>query len=279
MIIEIIKFLFYSFLIIIISKNILVVLLRKLAENLNLKPRTVGNIAGYATSMPEFLTITVSSLSGLVSASIYNILSSNIINLIQYIGAILLNKNHKTLKNRALKMDLILVLVTIIIPIVLIFYNVKLSITIIPMFIILFALCTFLNNNVHKLYLKSQNKEINEKIEKEESLKSNSKRKTILYIVLLIVTGILLFFVGDALSDNLESLCNRFNISQVIIGVLLGFITSIPELITFFESQNYHNKKEDGTIGVVEATNNLLTSNMLNLYIIQSVGILILTII
>lgn len=66
----------------------------------------------------------------------------------------------------------------------------------------------------------------------------------------------------------------QFDIPQFVIGIALGFITSLPELITFFESQRHH-KKEDSDLGVVEATNNLLTSNVLNLFFIQSVGILI----
>ena len=58
--------------------------------------------------------------------------------------------------------------------------------------------------------------------------------------------------------------------------VLLGFITSIPELITFFESQKHYKKKsKDDILGVVEATNNLFTSNILNLFVIQSIGIVI----
>ena len=55
----------------------------------------------------------------------------------------------------------------------------------------------------------------------------------------------------------------------------LGFITSIPELMTFFESQKHYKKEDDDMLGVVEATNNLLTSNILNLFAIQTIGILI----
>ena len=73
---EIAKFILYSGLVVLIAKYILVITLRKLAENLNLKPKTVGDIAGYATSMPELLTITVSSMNGLMGSSIFNILSS-----------------------------------------------------------------------------------------------------------------------------------------------------------------------------------------------------------
>ena len=78
------------------------------------------------------------------------------------------------------------------------------------------------------------------------------------------------------MGDTLNSLCHQFNISEVIIGILLGFITSIPELITFFESQKHYKLQNDEVmLGVVEATNNLLTSNILNLFMIQSIGILI----
>ena len=65
MLIEILKFIVYSGLIVIISKYILVKALRKLAENLNLKAKTIGNVAGIATSVPELLTITTSSIRGL----------------------------------------------------------------------------------------------------------------------------------------------------------------------------------------------------------------------
>lgn len=65
MLFEIIKFILYSIVIVIISKYVLVEALRKLAENLKLKAKTIGNVAGFATSVPELLTISTSSLRGL----------------------------------------------------------------------------------------------------------------------------------------------------------------------------------------------------------------------
>ncbi len=280
LIIEFLKFIVYSALIVIIAKYILVTTLRKLAEALNLKPKTVGDIAGYATSAPELLTITTASFSGLMSASSINVLSSNIINLIQYIFAIFLNKNQKTLRNKAIKVDLILVLLTIILPIILLKFNIEMNIAIVPMFIILYTLFRFLNNNVHKLYLKSEDDILEKKIEKEAKWEKGNKKKITKYIIYLFITGILLFIVSELLGNNLELLCNSFGISQGIIGILLGFITSIPELITFFESQkHYKRQKSSELLGVVEATNNLFTSNILNLFVIQTIGILIFQII
>lgn len=276
MLIEFIKFLIYSGVIVLISKYILVTTLRKLAETLNLKPKTVGDIAGYATSMPELLTIGASSFSGLISASIVNVISSNVINFIQYISSIFLNKNQNILKNKAIRIDLILVSITIIIPILLFIFDIEIKLAIVPIFIILYILFIYLNGNAHKLYLRSEDLKLESKIEEEEKWERNNKKKTMKYILYLLGTGILLFIVGELLGNTLENLCNQFHIPQTIIGILLGFITSIPELITFFESQkHYKKKKEDAILGVVEATNNLFTSNILNLFAIQSIGIII----
>lgn len=275
MFIEIIKFIIYSGLIVLISKYILVTTLRKLAETMNLKAKTVGDIAGYATSVPELLTITTSSLRGLTGASVYNILSSNVINLIQYLGAILLNKNTSKLRNKAIVIDLVMVFFTIAIPIAFLKLDIELKLAVVPLFIILYILFMVLNNNVHKLYLKNEDKELEEEIEEERKEQKKNPGKVLRYVFVLIVTGVLLFIIGEMLGDTLENLCNLFGVSEVVVGILLGFVTSLPELITFFEAQRHYKKVDDDMLGVVEATNNLLTSNILNLFAIQTVGILI----
>ena len=118
------------------------------------------------------------------------------------------------------------------------------------------------------MYGKKQNEKLKLKdLKKEYKIKIITK-----YSLLTIFAGILLFFIGDILSNSLETLCNNFNVSQFIIGILLGFVTSVPEFITFFEAQKNYKDKEEG---IIEATNNLLSSNMSNLFIIQSLGILI----
>ena len=267
---EILQFAFYSGLIVLISKYILVRTLRSLAENLNLKPKTVGDIAGVATSVPELLTIGAASINGLLGASIYNVLSSNVINLIQYSGAIALNKNQNAIRNKAIKIDIVLVLITIIIPIFFSILKSEFQLAMVPVFIILYWGFKKINNNVHKLYLP-----IDEDVEDSATQKNSNKFRLFRDIVILIITGILLFLIGDWLGNTLEVLCRRFNVPELVVGIVLGFITSIPELITFFEAQRHHKKDENEMLGVVEATNNLLMSNMMNLFVIQSIGILL----
>lgn len=272
--IEIIKFSIYCLTIIVISKYILATLLRKIAENMKLKARTIGNLAGITTSIPELLTICISSFNGLMIASIYNVLSSNIINLIQYIVTIYINKNQKHMKNIAIKVDIFIVFLTIIIPILLTSFKVEMNVEIILGFIALYIFLKHINKNSHNVFLKKEEKSIDNEI--EEEIKNYRKHsKTILYFFLLFISGILLFIVGNLLGDTINKLCVNLNVPEVIIGIILGGITSLPELITFFESQKHHKKDNNEMLGVVEATNNLLTSNMFNLFIIQSLGILI----
>ena len=232
MLFEFLKFIIYSGLIVLISKFVLVTTLRKLAESMQLKSKTVGNIAGIATSIPELLTVTISSANGLFSATIFNVLSSNIINFIQYIFAILSNKNTKSIKNKAIIIDILLVITTIIIPLLIVILKIDINILSIPIFLILYILFIVINNKSHKKYLKKENIEL-EKNDKEKNNK-NGKRITI-YIAIILIVGLLLYIIGEMLGKVLENLSNVFNISQMIIGILLGFITSIPELITFFE--------------------------------------------
>lgn len=272
---EIILFLVYSLAIVAISKYILVPVLRKLAESINLKAKTVGNIAGFATSVPELLSVCFASVTGLIGTSIYNILSSNVINFVQYIVSIRMNKNLPVLRNTALTIDLIMVIITILIPIGILATNFETNLFVVFLFGGLFALCYYINNNTHKLYLKKEQHMEEEEIEEEAKWVRGKKKIIIRYGIYLILTGIGLFIIGNLLSQTLENLCIRFSIPEIVVGIALGFITSLPELITFFESQKHHKSKQNNRLGVIEASNNLLTSNTLNLFIIQGIGIIL----
>lgn len=271
---EIIKFIIYSLAIVYISKQILVKLLRKLAEILNLKAKTVGNIAGFATSVPELLTVFFSSLQGLIQTSTYNIISSNVINFVQYYASIIINKNGNVLKNKAIKIELGIVIATIIIPILILITNLEVSITIVPIFILTFIMLYYIRGNAYRVYkIKEIDSEELEKIEEEKKWVRGKRKLAIITSIELIITGVALFVIGNLLGNSLENLSHLFKIPEVIIGIILGAITSVPELITFIESQKHHSKNQESTQGVIEATSNLFTSNMLNLFIIESIGI------
>ena len=193
--IEIAKLLIYSLLIVIISKYVLVYLLRRIAETLNLEARVVGKISGFATSIPEILTVSFSTATGLVGASIFNILSSNIINTIQYIFSIIINKNRKILKNTAIKIDVFLSILTILIPIILIALNIEMEIFLVPLFLTFLIAFNIINRNMHRKYLKKFEIQIEEK--RENGKTKNKKRKTTFYGIGLLIIGFVLFLIGE----------------------------------------------------------------------------------
>lgn len=191
--------------------------------------------------------------------------------MIQYLAAIVLNKNTHKLKNKAIITDIMLVIATIVIPIAILIIKIELNINIVPLFIILYAFFRFLNNNVHKMYITNEE----ENKEEKTNIERQNKIIAVKYVLVLIVTAVTLFIVGELLGNSIENLCRIFNVPQFMVGILLGFITSIPELIAFFEAQRKHKKEENEIYGVVEATNNLLTSNIINLFIVQTVAIIL----
>lgn len=281
LIFEFLKFIVFSLGIVIISKYLLVPILRKISIILNLSARARGNIAGFATSVPELLTVCFSASSGLIGTSIYNILSSNTINLIQYTFTVYLKKNQKYLRNKAILTDIILALITVAIPLIAVIFKFTFGMISVVIFVILSFVFYYINHNVHKLYLRKEDKEIEKEEQTEaenEDRKSNKKGNIILYAIVLLIIVALLYWIGELLSNSLTNLCKTFGLPEIVVGILLGFITSIPELITFTEAQRKEKSKNDemaNKIGVVEATNNLLTSNILNLFVIQSIGIIL----
>ena len=276
MIFEITKFFIYSIFIVVISKYILVKALRKLAENLKLNPRTIGNIAGFATSIPELLTVTVSSFKGLIGTSLYNIISSNVINFIQYTVSLIINKNYKVIKNKGIIIQNILVMITIIFPMILLKLENILNRMIAFTLIVMYFVFNWISKKVHERYLSNEDIKSEEREKKQEVKERYNNKQSFIYVGYILIAGILLYFIGNALGNVLKNLSEIFGIAEWILGVLLGMITSIPELVTFFEAQNHYKKEEDkNLLGVIETTNNLLASNMLNLFIIQAIGIII----
>ena len=275
LILNLTEFIIYSILIVWVTKKFLIKVLRQLASALDLEAQTVGDISGVATSMPEIISVFFTSLQGMFATGIFNILSSNTINFIQYIISIYKNRNQKALKNDALKSDIVMVIITILIPAVIIIFNIEMNIGFVPIFIMLFILFYIINTNTHKLYLPNIKTEEMKEFEKEKKWIRGKKKVVIKNILYLIIIGVVLFTIGELLGNVVRRLSVMFNIPESIIGIALGFITSLPELITFIESQRNSKAEDNNVSGVIEATNNLLTSNIINLFVVLTIGIIV----
>ena len=193
--------------------------------------------------------------------------------------SIISNKNYTAIKNKGIVIQNILVILTIIFPIILLKLENTLNIVIVFIFVAMYIIFYWISKKIHERYLHDEDtrmaQEEFDRIKNEtESIGKGKNKRLCIYVGYILMAGILLYFIGNALGIVLENLAGIFGIAEWVLGVLLGLITSIPELVTFFEAQKHYKKEEDKKLfGVIEATNNLLTSNMLNLFIIQAIGI------
>lgn len=156
--------------------------------------------------MPELLTVFFSSLQGMFDTSIYNIISSNVINFTQYITSVVINKNGKVLQNRALKIELGIVVFTILIPLAMIVFGINANITIVPIFILAFIMLYYIKGNAYKVYkIQDINSEEIRKIEEEKKWVRHKEKKAITTVLQLLGVGVILFFVGNLLRKYTRS--------------------------------------------------------------------------
>lgn len=270
---EFIRFFSLTVFIVIISKYFLANYIRKLAYTADLNSTTIGQISGIATSVPELLSVIFASSIGMIDTSFFNIFSSNVINVFLFIFSTLMAKNFVFLKNKIFIFDYIIIAFTTTLPLILIFTKIYTYSIIVPAFFILFLLFLRIKQVVYNNALATEETTF----EKRVKLSLNKKRKRILwYSFVLLISCILLFFLGNSLSKSLETLFLKFNIPEILLGFLLGVFTSIPELITFLSAQKHYKLTNEKRLhGVVESLNNLTMSNIMNLFFIQAIGILI----
>ena len=97
----------------------------------------------------------------------------------------------------------------------------------------------------------------------------------ILEIIKLIIELLIIIFVSkNLLVPVLRKVGELLELKPQTIGNISGIATSIPELITFIESQKFY-KNKDNILGLVESSNNLVVSNTLNLFLIWPISIII----
>ncbi|MBT3223601.1 MAG: hypothetical protein HN348_31405, partial [Proteobacteria bacterium] len=95
----------------------------------------------------------------------------------------------------------------------------------------------------------------------------------IMALVALVAISVLGVFLGGAC----EQVVHQMGVHAAIAGWIMGLMTSLPEMITFFAV--YSTSKKGGTLHKLddtqEALDNLTSSNMSNMGIIYPLGLLV----
>ena len=236
----------------------------QMADSLRWSAKTRGQITGYATSVPELVCLVSAGLAGVWQAGLWNIASSNIINLVLMISAVVYFKQHKGLFRRRFVDEIGFAMMAIAVPIGLMTVGLDTQWYLVPVLLGFFLVYRIVDRSVNRPGVS---------VADDEEAAAGSLPLGLMFVlgamIAIIVAGI---FLGDATASVVEQL----GVHPAIAGWILGFVTSIPELVTFFAV--YSTARKEETLGDLndtqEALDNLTGSNMANVGFVYPLGLL-----
>lgn len=229
--------------------------------------KTRGKIIGYTTSMPEFVTVISSALVGVFDAGLWNIAASNIINWVLFLSVVIAYRQYTELWSFPFLDEIVFGLLSVAIPLVLFQLNPQLTVGVslgLLAFFGMYAVC---------------DRAIKQKEERQED--QSPPQKSLARAVSMIIGGIAMVLVaGRFLGQSAHTLILHIAVPSWLVGWIWGFISSVPELASFFLIYKSH--QEQGklhlTADTQEALDALVASNMVNLGIILPLGMMFYTV-
>lgn len=267
---EIGEFLILTALIVVVARFLLYQPAKRITQRLKFSEHSAGQLLGYLTSAPELVATIAVAATGLMATVAYNILSSNIINVLLALLAAGMYGQLRSLMSRKYWREQALIAVSILIPVTLLFTNQITSAWTIPAFIAAYI--------GYLLVIRRISTDSATPTDPHPDLHTEGSHRLSVrtYIALngLIIAGALvgLYFLGTALGDTVHQLGTTFGVPEVILGALIGVVTSLPELTTFFSSYSWH-RNNNSRRANEEVVHNILASNVSNLLIIQTIGL------
>ena len=221
-----------------------------------------GQLTGYATSVPEFVCLVSAGLAGVWEAGLWNIASSNIINVVLMLLAATCYRQVGELFKRRFLDELCFAALAVVIPIVLMQFKMDTRWFLIPILLGFFMIYQVVDKRINRAATS----------DKDEEASGNLPFGLILGLTALIAIIIAGMFLGDATASVVEQL----GIRPALAGWILGFVTSIPEMVSFFAI--YAASGREGRLHQVgdtqEALDNLTGSNMANVGFVYPIGLL-----
>lgn len=251
---------------VLITRHLLTRGVEWLASNAEISPKLQGKILGFSTSVPELVATTSTAAMGLIGAGLWNIASSNIINFSLFVLAMLYHRQHGKLLRFKFLDEVSFALSAIGLPL---FLSVNTGLerspltaaALVGVFVVYLWLDKILNRHVRIEYA-----EETEHVVGDHSLWS---------AVGLIALGVLgITATGYFLGGAAERVVHHAGVPQMAVGWILGFLTSLPEMTTFFAVFGDARRRGETSDASMQANlDNLAASNMSNLGIIFPIGI------
>lgn len=252
--------------------------LERLAQALGWSAKTKGQILGYATSLPELVAVLATALNGRESLAggFWNIASSNVINLVLFLAAVVFYLRHWELLNPRFIEEISFCGFSVLLPLVLAATGVSPSLVLVVALLGCFLGYQLLDHNLAELQGKRGQESDPQVLDTDEGIageQTSPGQGTTL--VLLLVGTVALATAGYRLGNSAELLIEAIQLPAWLVGCCLGLVTSLPELTSFFEL--YGRSTGQGETRKLDATqanlDTLVSSNMANIGLIYPVGL------
>ncbi len=237
----------------------------RIGAALRFSAKVRGQIIGYATSVPEFTVLVAGALNGVFRAGMWNIASSNIINLVLFMGTVLAFRQQLDLRNRVFADEITFGLLSIVIPLAMFAAGIGTGLPTVFGLFAFFVLYKVLDRRLNKAG-------------KPVIVPPGAQGGTVPGGSVMLVTGILLILIaGRFLGSSAGALVTLLGVPAWAVGWILGLVTSVCELASFIEIYRIHRPKDspEHIRDTQEAIDALVASNISNLGLILPMGMLI----
>jgi Ca2+/Na+ antiporter len=237
-----------------------------LADSTSISPKLKGKILGFSTSVPELVATTSTAAMGLIGAGLWNIAASNILNSGLFLSAMLWYRQYGKLVRFKFLDEISFVLSAVGLPV---FLSMSAGLEKSPytaavlfsVFLLYLWLDKMLNRHVRIEYA-----------EETESISGDHSVAAAVGLIALGVAGITV--TGYFLGYYAERVVVRMEVPEVAVGWILGVITSLPELTSFFAVFGEARRRGERSDASMQANlDSLAASNWSNLGLIFPIGI------
>jgi Ca2+/Na+ antiporter len=266
------QFLLFTVLIVVVARVLLYQPAKNITDLLGMDHRKAGQLLGYLTSSPELIATAFIAVNGLMLTVAYNILASNIINVILALSAAAYFRHVRDLAGRGFRREHWILLASIAIPVMLLVTDQIRNIVIAPAFLLLYVL--YLMAIRHITSDSPTPLQYHEVMHRERPHRFSRRSRLIGNGVVILAALVALYLLGDALGNVIVDLGATYGVPAIVIGTIVGVVTSLPELTTFFASYSAHRETRVNR-GSEEVMHNLLASNAANLLIVQNLGLVL----
>jgi Ca2+/Na+ antiporter len=234
--------------------------LGQLAGALGWGAKLRGQATGYATSAPELVTLVAAGLAGVWEVGLWNIAASNLINIALMASAALFYGQLGDFTRARFLDEAGFAVLAVAAPLALMQLELDTNWLVVPLLLCLFLVYRVVDRRVNPKAFEPATQTV-----------GNLPLGAILVltaVVLIVVAG---FFLGGAT----EQVVNQLGIHPAVAGWILGFVTSLPEMVTFYAIYSAARRQGTSHLGedTQEALDNLAASNMSNTGLVYPLGL------